>query len=594
MSNVDTPPNPYFSGINFNPSFFSSIISNYLTEAIANSKYLRLIGGILTGNLGIKRTPQVELDVNGKAIINNGLASSPSLGILGSTGTRLILFPGTATEPPFSLGFDANTLWYGTGGTGAHAFFIGTNERMRINNTQMSLSINTNFKMTQAILDLSDPTFNSSIYLAPAGAALLGTANSISQYSTSAAAGDTVLRGQASKKLYLQSGAGAAAITILDNGRIGIGTTDPVSILHLHTNNETRIKLTNTGTGGGTSDGFSLACSSIGDVFLINHENANIYYFINGTQQMRIKDGRTCIGSNDPSNIFQVGSGARLRISNDSADFSIIGTNDTDGVNNTRLVMNGSTRSVDTGDIHYRATTATGDHRFYTSETSEKLTILNSGNIGIANNNPGNILQVGDAARLRISNGPSDFTTIGTKEVDDANNTCIYIYGNTFSGNAGNISYYATTASGRHSFFTNGSPTLANTLATLSPDKCRFFKSPRAMNCNYENEGLLYPFTSGLVNVGGTTLGGYFIPVNEYTNSLMTCAFSHDSFVYTYWRGHVSIGNNNQIFAVSAPISGSNLLVESFVQQTTFITYIRVIPSVSFNASVLLRVKIYG
>jgi hypothetical protein len=44
MSNVDTPPNPYFNGINFNPSFFSPVF-NYLPEAIANSKYLRLIGG---------------------------------------------------------------------------------------------------------------------------------------------------------------------------------------------------------------------------------------------------------------------------------------------------------------------------------------------------------------------------------------------------------------------------------------------------------------------------------------------------------------------------------------------------------------------
>jgi hypothetical protein len=46
MSNVDTPHNPYFNGINFNPSFFLSTVSNDLTEAIANSKYLRLIGGI--------------------------------------------------------------------------------------------------------------------------------------------------------------------------------------------------------------------------------------------------------------------------------------------------------------------------------------------------------------------------------------------------------------------------------------------------------------------------------------------------------------------------------------------------------------------
>ncbi len=53
MSNVETPPNLWFSNINFHPSFFSSV-SDYLTEAIAKSKYLRLIGGILSGNLGIK------------------------------------------------------------------------------------------------------------------------------------------------------------------------------------------------------------------------------------------------------------------------------------------------------------------------------------------------------------------------------------------------------------------------------------------------------------------------------------------------------------------------------------------------------------
>ena len=46
MSNVDTPPNPYFSGINFNSGFFTSL-TDYLTEAIANSKYLKLIGGVI-------------------------------------------------------------------------------------------------------------------------------------------------------------------------------------------------------------------------------------------------------------------------------------------------------------------------------------------------------------------------------------------------------------------------------------------------------------------------------------------------------------------------------------------------------------------
>jgi hypothetical protein len=61
----------------------------------------------------------------------------------------------------------------------------------------------------------------------------------------------------------------------------------------------------------------------------------------------------------------------------------------------------------------------------------------------------------------------------------------------------------------------------------------------------------------------------------------MVCAFSHGSTAYTYWRGHVSIGNSGEILAVSAPIAGSNLLVESFLQQGTLIPYIRVIPTIS-------------
>jgi hypothetical protein len=43
---ANIPPNPYFNNINFNPNFFNVAVQ-YLTEAIANSKYLRLIGGIL-------------------------------------------------------------------------------------------------------------------------------------------------------------------------------------------------------------------------------------------------------------------------------------------------------------------------------------------------------------------------------------------------------------------------------------------------------------------------------------------------------------------------------------------------------------------
>jgi hypothetical protein len=64
-------------------------------------------------------------------------------------------------------------------------------------------------------------------------------------------------------------------------------------------------------------------------------------------------------------------------------------------------------------------------------------------------------LQVGDGARLRISNSDSDYTLIGTKEVDNATNTRIVISGNTREvPYNGNIDYVAT--SGGHILYTSG------------------------------------------------------------------------------------------------------------------------------------------
>ncbi len=71
----------------------------------------------------------------------------------------------------------------------------------------------------------------------------------------------------------------------------------------------------------------------------------------------------------------------------------------------------------------------------------------------------------------------------------------------------------------------------------------------------------------------------------------MLCSFPHNSTVYTYWGGHVTIGKNNQNLKVTACINDANLLVEPFTQQTTLLYYIRVIPTVGFNQSVSLKLK---
>ena len=571
MSNVDTPPNPYFSGINFNPSFFLSVASNYLTEAIANSKYLRLIGGILTGNLGIKTTPIAELDINGKAYINNGFGTFPGNGVLGTNGTRLILHPGTPTEPPFALGYNANELWYGTRSGGNHSFYTGTTERMRIK-SDGNVGIGT--ADPQTLLHITGKTF---IHNG------LGAVPAVGTY------------GSDGTRLILWPGTAIQTPYSIGIGPAALWYAVPSDANHIfYTGIDERLRIN---SGG----------------HLISTQSITGTSFIAGTTSYQLLIGPP--GATNPATIqtVQQGIGFNQNIAMQSSGGNVgIGT--ATGITD-KLTVNGTCRATSVIGTTVRGSSeliAGGDTfqlilNGYTSPTTAasietlqqgvgnngNLVLQRSaGNVGIRTTNANNILQVGDGARLRISNDSSDYSMIGTKQIDDSANTCIYLNGNTLSGNAGNIAYYATTSTGRHSFFTNGDP--SNTLATLSPDKCRFFKPLRSMNCQYENEGQQYPFTSGMVNVSGTTLNGYFIPVNDYTNSLMTCAFSHDSTVYTYWRGHVTIGKNNDILAVSSAISSSNLLVENFVQQTTFISYIRVVPTVSYSVQTLLRVKIYG
>ncbi len=79
-------------------------------------------------------------------------------------------------------------------------------------------------------------------------------------------------------------------------------------------------------------------------------------------------------------------------------------------------------------------------------------------NVGIANNNPSQILQVGNAGRLRTGNGTTDYSMLGTIDSDGALNTRVVVSGNTRPLYAGNVDYIATTT-GSHIFYTTNSTT---------------------------------------------------------------------------------------------------------------------------------------
>jgi hypothetical protein len=102
-------------------------------------------------------------------------------------------------------------------------------------------------------------------------------------------------------------------------------------------------------------------------------------------EQTFYNTGNVGIGTNNPSNILQVGDGGRLKISSGIADFTLIGTKDNinDNTTNTKIFLssNTSNNAGTPGSIQYFAT-GTGGHFFYNG-TTERMRINASGFVGV-------------------------------------------------------------------------------------------------------------------------------------------------------------------------------------------------------------------
>ena len=87
-----------------------------------------------------------------------------------------------------------------------------------------------------------------------------------------------------------------------NTGNVGIGTNNPVSGLHLHTNattTETRIILSDNTTTASVSRGLHLVKVGNADGYLMNYENNPLIFGTNSTERMRIaSNGNVVIGGN--------------------------------------------------------------------------------------------------------------------------------------------------------------------------------------------------------------------------------------------------------------------------------------------------------
>ena len=198
-----------------------------------------------------------------------------------------------------------------------------------------------------------------------------------------------------------------AITTVAINGNVGIGKLLTNCRLYISANLATSATVyamrlscgTSTDNGGfgtllglGSEDSGWSKCA-IGHTRMSSYDQGDIVFLTRATadnadcamsdEKMRITSiGRIGIGTNNPGNILQVGSAGRLRISNGTADYSLIGTLDSDGATNTRIVISGTTRaSPYAGNIEYYGT-STGAHIFYTTDSAtEKMRINSTGNV---------------------------------------------------------------------------------------------------------------------------------------------------------------------------------------------------------------------
>jgi len=91
------------------------------------------------GNVGIGTTvPQARLHVNGRAIVHDGLTGTPTNSTWGSAGSRIILWPGSATVTPYQIGIAPAEMWIGVNQAASWSVFRGTHRQLIVRPTSPS------------------------------------------------------------------------------------------------------------------------------------------------------------------------------------------------------------------------------------------------------------------------------------------------------------------------------------------------------------------------------------------------------------------------------------------------------------------------
>ena len=96
----------------------NTALSSYLTSNQTSNQFLLLSGGALTGALSTNSQITGFTTLNGTTGIfgtisttNNTNQAIPAVGNFGGTGDKIVIYNGTPTTYPYSIGYETNSLW---------------------------------------------------------------------------------------------------------------------------------------------------------------------------------------------------------------------------------------------------------------------------------------------------------------------------------------------------------------------------------------------------------------------------------------------------------------------------------------------------
>jgi hypothetical protein len=244
----------------------TNTLVNYYTKTQSDANYLLKTGGAMTGQITGVTTLNGTTGIFGTiSTTNNTNTNTPQLGIYGGTGDKFILYTGTVSVHPYSLGINNLVLWYSVPSTASHIFYASTNlqeagtnltsKYLQLSGGTMSGALNITSTTTdnQIVITNTSTTRYTSIkfyngttngYIGIGGAALAGT----SYYNNNVFI-------EANNSLIFQTGnqgTGSVPRMIINtSGNVGIATTNPTELLNIYTSgtNNAYIKVD---AGGGT------------------------------------------------------------------------------------------------------------------------------------------------------------------------------------------------------------------------------------------------------------------------------------------------------------------------------------------------------